>query len=226
MPCTPPKRGKHSRRGTLAILGSLLAFAVLACSSPEPDTKPLEADSTATAPAPNGTPRTPSATDDATGSVRSSASTDSPSAATDSPPTDSTMQVRVFFSRDERPVAVTREVPRSPAPLRAALEALLRGPTAEERAERIFSFFSEETGSMLRGVSIDDDGHAVVDFHDLRRVIPNASTSAGSAILLGELNSTVFQFPTVRSVEYRIERDCQAFGEWLQYGECIFARRP
>ncbi|MFS8637558.1 MAG: hypothetical protein FWJ74_05690, partial [Gemmatimonadota bacterium] len=73
---------------------------------------------------------------------------------------------------------------------------------------------------MLNDATVDERGHAVVDFKDLRPVIPNASTSAGSTILLGELNSTVFAIPTVESVEYRIDGRCDVFWEWLQYGGC------
>lgn len=135
------------------------------------------------------------------------------------------MPVQVFFTRDEEPVPVMRQVPRTDAVLRAALEVLLYGPTEEEREQGIWSFFSSETAGMLRGVSIDEAGHAVVDFEDLRPVIPNASTSAGSRILLSELNSTIFQFPTVRTIEYRIHGSCEAFGEWLQYG-CVTFDRP
>ena len=60
------------------------------------------------------------------------------------------------------------------------------------------------------------DGQAVVDFGDLRTVIPNASSSTGSQILLSELDATVFQFDTVDSVIYRIDGNADDFYEWLQ----------
>jgi spore germination protein GerM len=126
------------------------------------------------------------------------------------------MTVRVYFTRDEQPHAVTREVPRTEAVLRAALEELLRGPTPDEQAAGLFSWFSEETAGMLNRVAVDGEGKAVVDFRDFRATIPNASTSAGSAVLLGELNNTVFQFGSVRSVEYRIDGSCEAFWNFLQ----------
>ena len=78
---------------------------------------------------------------------------------------------------------------------------------------------------MLRGVTITE-GHAVVDFDDLRPVIPNASSSAGSERLLAQLDATVFQFSSVESVEYRINGDCEAFNEWLQFGGCDRRTRP
>lgn len=138
------------------------------------------------------------------------------------------MEVTVYFSCDAPGDggvrAVYRLVPESPQVLEAALEALLAGPTADERAGALSSFFSDATAGMLRSVTVTD-GHAVVDFEDLRPVIPNASSSAGSARLLSELDATVFQFRSVESVEYRLEGSCTDFNEWLQFGGCEPRRR-
>ena len=133
------------------------------------------------------------------------------------------MHVWVFFTRDEEPHPVLREIPRRPEVLTAALEQLSQGPTAEERAAGISSWFSSETAGMLRHVSIDEHGFAIVDFEDFRPIIPGASTSFGSRILVLELNSTVSQFETVRSVEYRIEGSCEVFWNFLQT-ECQILR--
>jgi hypothetical protein len=124
--------------------------------------------------------------------------------------------ITLVFTRDEQPVQVRRGLAGT-ADLRTALDLLVRGPTAAERAAGLWSWFSDATRDAVAGVSIDAAGHATVDFRDLRQLIPNASTSAGSAVLLHELNGTVFQFPSVRSVQYRIEGDCEAFWNWLQY---------
>lgn len=135
------------------------------------------------------------------------------------------MAVTVYYTCDPEnqalPAAepVTRVVPASTAVLRASLTALLTGPTAQESDAGFSSFFSSATAGMLRGVTLTD-GHAVVDFDDLPSVIPNASTSAGSALLLSELDATVFQFSSVQTAEYRIDGSCTAFTEWLQMGGC------
>jgi hypothetical protein len=135
------------------------------------------------------------------------------------------MEVTLTFNCDEAggdvvaPIPVYRVVPSSTGVLRASLDALLAGPTPEESAAGISSWFSAETAGMLRGVTLAD-GHAVVDLADLRPVIPNASTSAGSALLLHQLDSTVFRFPSVETVEYRLEGSCERFSEWLQLGGC------
>lgn len=132
----------------------------------------------------------------------------------------------IHFSRGESTATVTRRVPAGTVGLEAALRQLLRGPTPAERAEGIHSWFSDTTAQALRSVQVNEAGHAVVDFADLRELIPNASASAGSAMLLRELNGTAFAVPSVESVEYRIEGSCEAFWEWLQYGGCPVQQRP
>lgn len=109
--------------------------------------------------------------------------------------------------------------------VRDSLDALVRGPTADERAAGAESWFSEETAGIVRSVEVDASGHAIVDFEDLREVIPNASSSAGSTMLLEELNEAMFSFPQIRSIEYRMEGSCDLFWEWLQYG-CQRVERP
>jgi spore germination protein GerM len=131
----------------------------------------------------------------------------------------------IHFSRGESTVTVARAAPAGGPTLEAALGQLLRGPTQSERAAGIHSWFSDTTAGALRSAAVDDAGHAVVDFADLRPLIPNASTSAGSAMLLRELNGTVFELPAVQSVEYRIEGNCARFWEWLQY-PCEVVTRP
>jgi hypothetical protein len=107
--------------------------------------------------------------------------------------------------------------------LRAALEQLLRGPSDPQ--PEVYSWFSSATADALRSVSVDSAGHATVDFEDLRALIPNASSSAGSAMLLEELNTSVFSVEGVRSVDYLIDGRCERFWEWLQYG-CHTIYRP
>lgn len=138
-------------------------------------------------------------------------------------------EVRVFFTCGDptsAPRPVYRVVPATPDVLRAALEQVLVGPTPNERSIGFTSWFSPDTFDMVQGVDLDADGSARVDFDDFRKVIPNASTSAGSAMLLAQLNATVFQFPSVTSVVYRFDGDCEDFTEWLQLGGCEPFRRP
>jgi spore germination protein GerM len=140
-------------------------------------------------------------------------------------PVADTMQVRVVFTRDEQPQPVLREVPRTADPLEAALQALLRGPTEPERQQGITSWFSPRTAGLLDRVTLDEDGNALVDFADFRTLIPGASSAAGSLALLRELNGTVFQFTSVRTVDYRIEGSCETFWHFLQADCTVVERR-
>ena len=136
------------------------------------------------------------------------------------------MVVTVFYSCgvDAAPAPTYRLYPTTTAVLRTALGLLLAGPNAAEQAAWLTSWFSStsapSTAGYLRSVTVAS-GNATVDFGDLRSVIPNASTSAGSHLLLSQLDATVFQFPAVTSVTYRIDGSCQTFGEWLQLDGCV-----
>jgi hypothetical protein len=103
------------------------------------------------------------------------------------------------------------------ARLRTELERLVGGLSTRAGPDTIHSWFSAATADVLRSAEVDSSGHATVDFHDLRNVIPNASSSAGSTLLLDELNSAVFRVAGIRSVEYRMNGSCDVFWEWLQY---------
>jgi spore germination protein GerM len=96
-----------------------------------------------------------------------------------------------------------------------ALAQLLAGPTAEEEAQGLTSWFSSETEGMLAGAVVEG-GLAEVDFQDFSGIIPNASSSCGSASLLAQLDSTVLQFPDVERVVYSFDGDSEAFYSWLQ----------
>ena len=136
------------------------------------------------------------------------------------------------YTRDEEPVTVVRRVELSlegevPSPARLvelSVEALLEGPTPEEREEGITSFFSDETAGMLRSVVMEGDT-VVVDFTEVGERVPNASSSAGSRVLMMELDGTVFSVPGVAAVRYEWDGSCERFWEFLQR-ECRIVERP
>lgn len=99
--------------------------------------------------------------------------------------------------------------------LRAAMQELLKGTTAEEEGQGLTSIFSPKTASMLNDVTLEA-GRAMIDFKNLREVIPQGGTSEGGAVLLMQLNHTVFGFQAVKEVEYRMDGSCDAFYEWVQ----------
>lgn len=106
----------------------------------------------------------------------------------------------------------------SPAVLSGAMRALLAGPSAVERKAGYGGWFSTRTAGTLRSVQLSR-AVAYVDFRDFSRLIPNASSSCGSAMLLAQLNRTATQFPTIRRAVYSFDGSRRAFYEWLQRAE-------
>jgi Sporulation and spore germination len=119
---------------------------------------------------------------------------------------------------DPRPVARDAHAADPVSRLEAALIGLVGGPSESEAASGYVSPFSERTELVVQGVSIDDDGLAIVELADLREAIPNGSATATSRVLLAQLNATVFQITEVDAVEYRMGGSCEAFWGWLQTG--------
>ena len=135
------------------------------------------------------------------------------------PQATATARVKVFFPRGNfadcsRVQGRYRRV-RAPGLLRGALTELLRGPTAAERRQGYGGWFSRRTAGRLDSVRLSG-GVAHVDFRDFRKIIPNASTSCGSALLLAQLDRTALQFPTVHRVVYSFDGSVKRFYEWLQ----------
>lgn len=210
------QRNAPARRSHVIWL--LFAIAVAACDTAR---APAGADAAGTDTAAAGT-----ASDTSIRAGTSGGAQGAVTAGADTAGGQDTAAITLFFSRDETAAAVQRPAPPGVPRLEAALRALVRGPTGAERESGLHSWFSDSTAHVVRSVRLDDvTGHAVIDFEDLRPLIPNASTSAGSAMLLRELSGTIFAVPGVQSVEYRLEGSCETFWEWLQYGGCQVQER-
>jgi hypothetical protein len=102
-----------------------------------------------------------------------------------------------------------------PVGAEVALREVLAGPTLAEAAAGYSSIFGPATADALLDVAVID-GIARVSFRDLRQVIPNASSSCGSAALLGALDATITDVPGIRGARYSFDGDEAAFYEWLQ----------
>lgn len=100
--------------------------------------------------------------------------------------------------------------------LQVALEQILRGPSEDEGARGTESWFSSRTANTLRSATIAPDGTVVIDVTNWPQLIPNAATSAGSALLFSELNRVIFRFPNVNAVLYQLDGSCEAFAAWQE----------
>ncbi len=121
--------------------------------------------------------------------------------------------VQVFFSSFEGTgnncddvVAVDRQIPRTRAVATAALNELFKGPTREERAAGLQSFFSSKTAALLRSLRIEGRV-AYVNLEDTLQGMNNISTSCASSGLLAQLRTTVVQFPGIDDAVFAVEGD-------------------
>jgi hypothetical protein len=133
----------------------------------------------------------------------------------ESPPEQVSTTATIHQARDVAPISPD-------SALRVSLAHLVAGGRAQAGEQ---TWFSAKTSHVVSSVTVDGSGHAIINFHDLAAVIPNASSSAGSTMLLEELNTAVFSVPQIRTVQYRMEGSCDRFWNWLQYG-CRTVTRP
>jgi hypothetical protein len=199
-----------NRHRSIPVIAVLLATAALvgacggstgplgsvppASTAPEPSVAQGSPDVT---PAPSDEPSTDPS--EAPSSSAGPGSTPSPSAA----PTGTTI-VRAYFwlggvQGSEGLVAVLREVPATKSVARAAVTAVLAGPTSGEKGRAITSAIPD--GSQLLGLAIDG-GVATVD---LSNEFESGGGSASVLTRLGQMVYTLTQFPTVKSVVFQIE---------------------
>ncbi len=137
-----------------------------------------------------------------------------------------TMTIKVYFNNINlnpnledcsKVYSLNRIIPKTVEVAKAALKELFKGPTEEEKSQGYTSWFSKETQDILESVKVKN-GTAYVDLKDLRQMIPNASTSCGSAEFFAEVETTLQQFPTIAKVIFAIDGKPATFYEWMQIG--------
>jgi spore germination protein GerM len=117
----------------------------------------------------------------------------------------STRSISIFLSVKGQDcavvAAVNRTAPQTPAIARAALEALLRGPTSNEVGAGLSTQIP--VGTTLRGVTITN-GVASADFSSRLR---DVAGSCRVRAIRAQIESTLKQFPGVRGVVILVEGD-------------------
>jgi len=99
-----------------------------------------------------------------------------------------------------RTIAVERQVPKTQAVARAALEALLRGATEEEKSQGFLSNINP--GVRIQKLTIKD-GKAEVDFNP--QLEYQVGGSCWVAAIRAQITETLKQFPTVETVIISID---------------------
>ncbi|MBA3739362.1 MAG: GerMN domain-containing protein [Actinobacteria bacterium] len=161
----------------LIALAATLAALTTACA--ETGAQPL-------GPAPGGS-QSPSST----GSPTTSPST--------SPDPTRSMTYELWFNYDGSLFVTHRTEPFTPGVGRRAIEALLNGPTAAERAAKVGT--SINPGTRLLDLTIDD-GVAMVDLDDTFSAEETPAMAVGS---LSQIVYTLTQFDSVQGVVFEVE---------------------
>ena len=201
----------NARHGPLLLTALLVVTSLLAAcsggsgglgsvppvpSSPEPSVAQGSPDVT---PAPSAEP-----SEEPTTEPTDPGSSQSPSSPAPSAPSTETTIVRAYFwlggsANADGLVAVLREIPATKSVATAAMNALLGGPNAVERANEISS--AVPNGTQLLGITIEN-GIATVDLSG-----EFGSAAGGSAYQqrLGQVVYTLTQFPSVKGVNLHID---------------------
>ena len=160
----------------LSIL-ALLLLAVSACGGNDDE---------ASAPAGGGTPTT------------ATTATATTTTAGETTPAESTLAVNVYFVRGEK-LGVTWRPADGLAVARSAMEGLLEGPSAAERAAGLTSEIPE--GTTLNGVSVANGTVTV----DLSGEFDDGGGSASMQSRVAQVVATLTQFPGFERVAFRID---------------------
>lgn len=81
---------------------------------------------------------------------------------------------------------------------------LLLGVTPQESAAGLQSAFSTYTAGQVQGAKIDNR-IATVEFTSQFERTPNFSATAANSVVMGQIRATVFQFPDVDGLEFKID---------------------
>lgn len=115
-----------------------------------------------------------------------------------------TMQIELCFTMvidgQEKLVHVPREIPRTPAPARAALEALLAGPITGGISTAI------PEGAELKSITVED-GVARADFNE--KLQQGVAGSARVTAIREQIERTLLQFDTIDEVVITIEGESE-----------------
>jgi hypothetical protein len=177
-----------------------------------PDATPAPSDETSTEP--SGAP---------------SASADPGTSAAPTPTPSGTTIIRAYFWLGGLPgseglVAVLREIPGTKSVAKAAVNALLAGPTSGEKGRAITT--AVPAGSQLLDLSIDK-GVATIN---LSAEFMSGGESSSVQTRLGQVTYTLTQFPTVKSVVFQIEgvqlADAVSRGDYVALLPDVWVDRP
>jgi hypothetical protein len=213
-----PRRGAVSPWAALAVLALLLLAAPLLLAACGDEEAPPASGGTATTTTQPTAPAT-----------ETPAATPSPSATAAGETT-----VLVYFLRGEELGTAERTLPKTVAVAGAAMEALVGGPNADEKAAGLGT--AVPAGTRLLGISVD----GAVATVDLSGEFASGGGSLSMTARVAQVVYTMTQFATIRAVEFMIDGervaalggegvlvdDPQRRADWRSFEPTIFVERP
>jgi hypothetical protein len=162
--------------------------------------------------------------------------TPTPSGSSSPSPSSSSAQttVRLYFLRGEKLGVAERRVKHTTMPATASMKALLAGPTGAEQAAGLGTTIP--AGTRLLGLTIDDTTARV----DLSGDFASGGGSLSMMARVAQVVYTLTRFPTVRSVELRLDgepvgalggegivlEEPQRRADWRDFEPPIFVESP
>ncbi len=109
------------------------------------------------------------------------------------------LTIVLYFGNEEGYLtAEKRVIPKTPGVARAAMNELIKGPTAQSGL-----YATIPPGTRLMDIKIED-GLATVDFSEAIKS-KHPGGSAGESLTIGSIVNTLTQFPTVQKVQILVE---------------------
>ncbi|MGE5228211.1 MAG: GerMN domain-containing protein [Deltaproteobacteria bacterium] len=223
---TPAQRPdkRSSRRGAVSPWMALAVLALLALAAP------LLLAACGAEETPTASDGTPAATTTATPpATETPAASPSPSETAAGETT-----VLVYFLRGEELGTAERTLPQTVAVARAAMEALVGGPNADEKAAGLGTAIPK--GTRLLGISVD----GAVATVDLSGEFASGGGSLSMTARVAQVVYTMTQFKTIRAVAFMLDGervatiggegvivdDPQRRADWQDFEPTIFVERP
>ncbi len=201
----------------IALVGLVVVSAGCGGGSPVGDAGTVPPVSTTAAGSDGETTSTTGAGGSTGSTTGASPSTSSGSSVTTSPSTD-LVQLSVYFVSSEKVRPVHRMVPRTQGVAAAAVQELVKGPTAAEKGLDGRLSSAVPSATRLLGISVKD-GVALVD---LSKEFASGGGSLSMSLRLAQMVYTLTQFPTIDSVNFALDgKRISVFG-----GEGIILDHP
>lgn len=133
------------------------------------------------------------------------------------------MIVRVYFNNKgseidcKKVFPIDRKIAYNENKTQAALQELFKGPYKAEEKLGFNSVFSLKTANAVKDIKVVNKV-SYINLEDIRKIVPNASTSCGAALFMASINQTMKHNSSTQKNYFAIDGNPQTFYDWMQIG--------